>query len=114
MASCMWLTFDGMQKAVGEQAANKLCEALGGASLYLPRKADAAHPVARAAGTDVLRVLCDSFGPGSVAFPKSNRSPRKPDIIARLLDGGTVRDIASAVGVSRRYVFRLKRDMRKH
>ena len=107
-----WLTFDAVSNAVGADAAVALCGELGGMTWYLPATADPAHPAAVSVGLEGMEALCEAFGPGQVTLPRLRwAGTRKPDIIHRLQQGGSCRDIAAELGVTERYVQRIRKDL---
>lgn len=108
-----WVTFDAVTAAVGSDTAGMLCGELGGMTWYLPATANPSHPVAVSVGMEGMAALCAAFGPGQVTFPRLRRVKNyKPDIIHRLQQGGSCRDIAVEIGVTERYVQRIRKDLR--
>lgn len=106
-----WLSVAVLESVVGETSAHALCRDLGGLSWYLPVNPESSHPVAAVAGMEALRALCARFAPGMVTIPKScRRTSCKHDIITRLDRGLACRDIALELGVTDRYVQRVRRE----
>ena len=112
-----WLPFEAVEHIVGKDAAHALCEALGGQSWYIPggaRGVEHTHPIAAAVGLEAMEALCAAFGPGTVTFSRPRGvGSRKPEIILRLEDGLSCREVARELGVTERYVQRIRKDLGK-
>jgi hypothetical protein len=103
---------------VGLAAAMKLAEIKGGQRVFVPDAVDADHWLAQLIGTDKATALAFYFthdGGVHLDIPKGEllRRAQRNDLIAKLIaDGRSANDIAAAVDLTRRHIFRKKRQMK--
>lgn len=94
---------------IGAELALKLSYECGGLdSLYIPHKANAAHPWAKAVGEPAFARLCKALGGERVSLPRGMYVKLQKRRIIELAEGGaSTRSIALACHVTERYVRRV-------
>lgn len=97
---------------IGCQATNRLIAVFGGASLYVPARIDADHPIARVTGLSAAARLAEAFGGETLANLPDNEEfyrLRRVRQVAGLLRGGlSPREISTMVGVSAKQIGRYR------
>lgn len=58
-----------LETLIGEEAYIRLAEAFGGTPLYIPKRLDEDHEIAKAIGIDAARKLVDRLAPDVVMVP---------------------------------------------
>ena len=107
----VWVSHDELAEAVGETGAVILCAARGGRSLFIPKKP--CGYLLELLGSQRMGYLCAVFGGMQVVVPNLRRGePFKDRILSRLEAGEKPDAIAQALGVTTRYVRRLKKQLR--
>lgn len=99
----------------GDARMLKFAMAFGGRRLYIPVRAHDNHPVAQAAGMDVLRWLCKRHGGELVTFPTGARSmmAETAALVRSLVERGlTVDQIVRQARVHTRTVHRMRERLR--
>jgi len=102
--------------AFGEETALRLAKALGGRYVYLPRRATADHPVARAVGVRVLRFLIGRHDElARIVIPKGpdqDRRMRMRAIAEMTAAGASVDQIAAVTGLHVRRIHQVRASLR--
>lgn len=95
---------------IGEDDAAALSAVYGGGRIYVPTLAGPHHPITEAIGRTAAAVVVAEFGGGHVDVPIGLGKRAQ---IVQLLDAGrSVAFICRRVGVSRRHVFYVKRELK--
>lgn len=90
---------------IGEDAFTRLCEALGGTRIYVPRTIGATHPIALAIGAAAARQLADYFHGCMLDLPKARlRIERAVEL---------VRDAGLSIGEAARMTDYSQRHLRR-
>lgn len=94
-----------LESVLGRDAARALTLCLGGTPVYVPRKPQPGHELARIVGERGLLALCAEYGGMKLELPNGrNPEPRKAAVLEALARGMSLREAALACGVTRRYV----------
>ena len=94
---------------IGEENAAALSAVYGGGRIYVPKLAGPHHPITEAVGKAAAALVVGEFGGGHVDVPVGIGKRAQ---IAQLLEAGkSVPVICRRVGVSRRHVFYVKREL---
>ena len=100
-----------VEGAAGTRVMLEFAGRYGGATIYLPKKFKADHPVAGLIGERAADALVSRYGYGDLSVPlgpTSAISRRTARILALLAEGRSKNEIARLVGCSRRTVQRLR------
>ncbi|MBD3728741.1 MAG: hypothetical protein IE933_03465 [Sphingomonadales bacterium] len=96
---------DELAEVIGEQAALDLAWAFRGIMLYIPKNPETVPGIAAAIGDEAAAKLCDTFWRMPIYMPFGEALARK----VRAMDeaGTTRREIAMALGIAERRVYRI-------
>ena len=94
---------------IGAKEALRLVEAFGGTEdHHIPKKASPDHPFARVIEYEDLQKLCNTLGPCRLEIPRgTNLKPKKLQILEA---DGPSREVARKLGVSQRYVRKVRQE----
>jgi hypothetical protein len=107
-------TLDAIAAVVGYSLTRDIVAWYEGRALWLPRTAQADHPLAVLIGIRPLRALVRAFGGGRLAIPtaaQDNRARRERSIAERLASGASAADIAAEHDLSVRRVLQLREEL---
>lgn len=95
--------------AIGADAARQLARALGGTTVYVPRKIGQHHPLRAMLGEEATGKLAEWCGGSRLNIPKQ---PERQARVRELRRAGalTIAGIAIETGYSERHVYRLLRE----
>ncbi|MBM3929089.1 MAG: hypothetical protein FJ335_11635, partial [Sphingomonadales bacterium] len=65
-------TIDELGQLIGQPLVVKLCEALGGAKIYIPRQIGPSHPIAVAIGVKAAAIVADHYYGTQIDLPKAH------------------------------------------
>ena len=102
--------FDTVAGVIGAAAARRLCEAFGGARLYVPVHMGKNNPIAQVIGLSAAQRLADWTGGQNLELPKGHVRKRRAH---ELLNEGdmTIRDIAFATDYTERRIYQMKSEI---
>lgn len=89
------------------EVALKVACAFGGIELYIRRKPGDDHPLALAVGLEVATIIGGHFGGGARKIPSAKPYRRWREVHRLRDEGKSVAEIAAAVDLGKRYVYRL-------
>lgn len=108
--SDVWVSQFELSEAIGDVGAVILCAQCGGRSCFIPRKPTGF--LLKLLGRQRMAALCTKFGGMQIVVPNQRRGePFKGRILSRLEAGEKPDAIAEALGVTTRYVRRLKKQL---
>jgi Mor family transcriptional regulator len=94
--------------AIGAGGAARLAQAFGGRRVYVPVTPSARDRISRVIGLGAAVRLAQKFGGERVMIPADpERAVRQARIVAMRRRGWSVSEIAGALGVSERYVYKV-------
>ena len=100
-----WSSYGELAGIIGTDAAQVLCRAYGGVTLYIPKNIERDSALARIVGPVALRALASVYGGEVVTVPNRRKeAPRKGKILEMLAAGTPAREIALRLDVTQRYV----------
>ena len=102
-------TIDQIAEVIGQDAAVRLCQAVGGVSWYIPHKPGPDHQIAKIIGQRAWIGLCATFGGTRLNLPKGE-ARLKHLRATQLLKAGefSVRQIALQTGLTERTISRMR------
>lgn len=94
---------------IGAKEALRLVEVFGGTEdHHIPKNASPDHPFARVIEYKDLQKLCNALGPCRLEIPRGiHLKPKKLQILEA---GGSSREVARKLGVSQRYVRKVRQE----
>ena len=105
-----WVSREELVEVMGDIGAVILCAQCGGRSCFIPRKPTGF--LLELLGRQRMAPLCTKFGGMQIVVPNLRRGePFKGRILSRLEAGEKPDAIAEALGVTTRYVRRLKKQL---
>ena len=108
--SDVWVSQFELSEAIGDVGAVILCAQCGGRSYFIPRKPTGF--LLELLGRQRMAAPCTEFGGVQIVVPNLRRGePFKRRILSRLEAGEKPDAIAEALGVTTRYVRRLKKQL---
>lgn len=99
-------SFDSLVELVGIDAMERLSQARGGRSLYVPHRPGAHSPLVQAVGADAAVKLADVHGGVTITVPIS--PGKRARIRALLAEGKTASEIARLCQCTERHVYYVK------
>lgn len=104
--------FDELVGVIGAAATRRLCDAYGGARLYVPARMSPNDPIAREIGLTAAQKLSHYSGGQTIDLPKSHVRKRRA---RQLLAEGdmSMRDIALATDYTERRLYQLQAERRE-
>ena len=103
--------FEEVAEVIGDADARKLCEQLGGTTVYVPASIGPDHPIAEAIGTGPARLFADHFRGSHLPLPKSYL---RKQLAIELINEGRLSDkeIAKRTDYTDRHIRNFRADMR--
>lgn len=98
--------FQSVAGVIGVEATERLCRALGGATLYIPATIGANHPIAVAIGPELAARIADHFHRTKLAIPKG-LTRRERVLEFRRTTDMTVQQIALACDYTEAGVYKI-------
>lgn len=109
-----WVSEAELIFMLGKDMATKILHHFGGQRLYVPRQADAMHPIAYYIGLESMEILCAVYPSQVLELPSPRDRMTAKKMICNLLDEGkSYSEIAHIARVGVRYVEIVAREKRK-
>lgn len=112
--------YETLEEVIGPNLTRRLCDLYGGRTVYVPREPMKAGWLAQAVGLDAARKLCDHYTVGNtgvrVAVPKGDNvqlAGRAADVARMTDEGMSAGDIAIALNIHERSVYRARRKVNR-
>lgn len=99
-----------IKEIAGPQAALSLAQRYGGASVYVPVKATAGHPLSKLLGMRAAGAISRVYGGDRLEVPKTDsiaRQIRGKKIRRRRLEGASISILAAEFNLSRRRILQI-------
>lgn len=97
--------YAAVAEVVGEEAADRLCEVLGGTRIYVPAAPGEHHPISVAVGAEAATLIAEHFHRTVLVLPKPKS--RQERVLEMRKAGRPVREIALATGYTEGHVYAL-------
>lgn len=108
-----WVSIHELNDLLGAEKAKKLCEVFGGLTYYIPQKPRLGHAFYDFLGEAGLLALCMAYPSEKITLPNGKKAaPKKGEIIELLEQGKSIRETASALNVTDRWVKEVARGVR--
>lgn len=107
-----WVSMVELEMLIGKEAAQVLCRHAGGVSHRCPVHPHTDTLFARLIGAPALKKLCQAYGGEMIVLPNGQHTTKKMDIVARLEQGKSCRQIAMELGLTERWVEIVAKDLR--
>ena len=104
-----WISEPELRAGIGPERAKVFISNFAGMEVYIPTKPRKRHQIAEVMGYSAMIVLCREYGKQILSVPNPRREKIKKEHIVNLLEQGmSNREIVQKLGVTCRYVQRIK------
>lgn len=106
------IAMDELAQVIGGEAVMRLCQALGGSSLYVPRVIGHNHPIAAAIGMKAAAVLAEYYFGVQLSLPKAHARRER---MIELAESGqmTMAEAARACDYTERRLYQILAERKK-